>query len=111
CLGASSTCSWRELVHHEQVELAPKHTMIAPLRLLEPVQVCVEVLLLEPRGAVDALEHLAALIAAPVRAGGVKQLEMLDVRGVRHVRTTTQVDKRTVGVGRNNLVGAQLGQP
>ena len=56
------------------------------LRLLDAVQVGVEVLLLEEGGAVDALQHLAARVAAPVRAGGVQQLEVLERDGVGDVR-------------------------
>ena len=48
------------------------------LRLLEPVQVGVEVFLLEPGRAVDALQHLPLLVAPPVRAGAVQQLEVLE---------------------------------
>ena len=59
----------------EQVELAPDLAMVALLGFLEPMQVLVELLLVRPRRAVDALKHLVARIAAPVRAGHLHELE------------------------------------
>ena len=84
--------------------------MVALLRLLDAVQVRVELFLLEERRAVDALQHLALLVAAPVGAGRVQQLEVLEARRVRHVRAAAQVDERPVGVGRDDLVVAELGE-
>jgi hypothetical protein len=51
--------------------------VIAALRFLDAMQIRVEIFLLEPRRAVDALQHLPLLIAPPIRPGGVQQLEML----------------------------------
>src|SRR5207244_6053480 len=71
------------------------------LRLLEPPQMLVELLLREPRGAVDALEHRVALVAPPVGAGGREQLEVLHVRGRRHVRPAAEVDEVALPVERD----------
>jgi hypothetical protein len=49
--------------------------MVALLRLLKQRQVRLEVLLVAPRRAVDALEHRVLLVAAPVRAGHAHQFE------------------------------------
>ena len=89
----------------EKVERATDHPMVAPLGFLHPVQVGVELFLLEEGGGVDALQHLPLLVAAPVGAGGVQQLEVLEVRRVRDVRPPAEVDERPVGVGRDDLVG------
>ena len=43
--------------------------MVALARLLEALQVLLEVLAVQERGAVDAGQHLARLVAAPVGAG------------------------------------------
>ena len=51
----------------EQVELAAQLAMVALLGLLEPVEVGVERFLGLPGGAVDPLELLVLLVAAPVR--------------------------------------------
>ena len=96
------------LLNREQVLLLADDAMVALLRLFEPAQVALEILLAEPRGAVDALQHLAALVAAPICAGGVQQLEVLDAAGARHMGTTAQVHERPVGVNRNDFVLAQV---
>ena len=51
----------------EQVEVAAELAVVAALGLLDPVQVLLERLLGLPGGAVDALELLVLLVAAPVR--------------------------------------------
>jgi hypothetical protein len=85
-----------------EIELLREMTMIAALRFLELKQMRVEIFLLPERRRVDALEHLPMLVAAPVGAGGVQQLEVFQVRRVRNVRASAQVDERTVGVGRDD---------
>ena len=49
--------------------------MVALLGLFEPLQVRLELLLAEEGGAVDALQHLVLLVAAPVGAGHRGELE------------------------------------
>ena len=66
-------------VEGEEVELAADLAVIPLLRLLHAPQVLVELLLRLPGGAVDALEHRARLVAAPVRAGGVEELERAEL--------------------------------
>jgi hypothetical protein len=85
--------------------------VIAPLRLLETMQVLLEVFLLPERRGVNALEHLPMLVAPPVRAGGVQQLEVLEIRRVGEVRPPAQVYERTVGVGRDDLVVGEFAEP
>ena len=99
------------LLNRKQIELLAQHTMVALLGLLEPAQVAVEVILGEPGRAVDALQHLAALVAAPVRAGRVQQLEVLDPPGARHVRPAAQVHERAVGIDGDHLVGTEVVDP
>ena len=64
----------------EQVELDAELAVIALGGLLEAVQVLLEVRLRRPRGAVDALELRALLVAAPVGAGDPHELEVAEVR-------------------------------
>ncbi len=101
----------RERMEHEEVEFLAQAAVVALPRLLQPVEMGLELVLLEERGAVDALQHLPARIAPPVRAGGVEQLEVLEPPGAGHVRTAAQVGERPVGVGRDDLVVAQLADP
>ena len=68
----------RELAEHEQVELAAELAVVARARLLEALEVLLEVLLREEGGAVDAGEHLAVGVAAPVGARDARELERLD---------------------------------
>ena len=65
------------------LQLLAEHAVIAFLRLFELVQVGVEVLLVEERGAVEPLQLLAAGVVLPVGAGDAEQLERADLAGVR----------------------------
>ena len=62
-----------DLVEAEEVELLAELAVVALLGLLDALEVGVEVLLREPRGAVDALEHRAVGVAAPVGAGDLQR--------------------------------------
>src|SRR5208283_3355852 len=79
--------------------------MIALLRLLDLVQVLVEVLPGEERGAVDTLELRVSLIAEPVGASDVEQLEGLNPPGGRDVRPTAEVGEFASLVDGDLLVG------
>ena len=67
-----------ELLDAEQIELLAELAVVALLGLFEPLEVFVQILLREERGAVDALQLLVVLVALPVRAGDGEQLERLD---------------------------------
>ena len=58
----------------------------------------VEVLLVEERGAVEALQHLAVGLALPVGAGDGEQLERADLAGVGNVRAAAQVDELALAI-------------
>ena len=75
----------------EQVELRTELAVIARARLLEPLEVRVEVRLRVERGAVDAGQLRVVLVAAPVRAGERGQLERLDRLRVLQVRAAAEV--------------------
>ncbi len=94
-----------------QIELLGEHPMVAPLRFLDLMQVGLEVLLLPEGGGVDALEHLPVLIATPVRARRMQQLEIPEVRSVGDVRPSAEIDERTVRIGRYDLIVGELAQP
>src|SRR5690606_24220873 len=95
-------------VHAKDAELPAELPVIPALRLLEALQVLLQVLLREPRRSVDPLEHLAALVAPPVRARRGEQLEVLDAARVGYVRTTAEVDEGSVAIDRDDLVIAEL---
>jgi hypothetical protein len=73
----------------KQPQLASQLAVVAPLCLLQTVQVVVQLLLGEKRRAVDAREHLVAFVAAPIRACQREQLEVLYLARVLEVRTAT----------------------
>ena len=82
--------------------------MVALLGLLDLREVGVEVLLVEERGAVDALEHLAVGLAFPVGAGDREQLERPDLAGVGDMRPAAEVDELALAVEAQDAVLVQL---
>ena len=88
----------------EQTEILADAPVVALLGFFEAVQVFLEILVVEPRGAVDALEHLVAGIAAPIGARHLHQLEGLQLAGGGHVRTAAQVEPLALPVQRDVLV-------
>jgi hypothetical protein len=84
------------LVDAEELELSAEHAVIAAFDLLESGEIGVELLLVGPDGAVDALQLRIALIAPPVRAGDRQQLERPDVAGPRHVRALAEIHEAVV---------------
>ena len=91
-----------------EVEVAPELAVVAALGLLEAVQVLLERLLGLPGGAVDALELLVLLVAAPVRRRGAHQLERRDPLGGRQVRAAAQVAPRHLAVAADVVVDGEL---
>jgi hypothetical protein len=58
-----------DLLYGEEVELLAEDAVVSGLDLFEVLEVGVEVLGVEERGAVDALQLLVVLVAEPVGAG------------------------------------------
>jgi hypothetical protein len=79
------------IIDGEQPELRAEEPVVALLRLFELVEVLVELLLVEERGAVDALEFVGAHVAVPVRLRHAHHLEPLDPPGRRDMRAHAQV--------------------
>ena len=63
----------------EQVHLAAQLAVVALGGFLQPQQMRVELLLVEPGGAIDAAEHGVLLVAAPIGPRNPRQLERLRV--------------------------------
>ena len=78
----------------EQVELRAEPAVVALARLLEPLEVRVEVRLRVERGAVDPRQLRVVLVAAPVGAREAGQLERLDRLRVLQVRAAAEVGER-----------------
>ncbi len=94
----------------EQLELAPELAVVAPLRLLEPLEVAVELRLRRERDPVDPLQHLAVLVAAPVRAGRTEELHGLDPPGGRQMRSPAHILEPVLAVDAHRVVGDPLQQ-
>ena len=92
----------------EQVQLAAQPAMVALLGLLDLGDVCLQVLLVEERSAVDALEHRAVGAAFPVGTGDREQLERADLAGVRDVRPAAQVDELALAIEAQDAELVQL---
>ncbi len=88
----------------EEVERRAEAAVVALFRLLEHVQVGLLVLLLRPGRAVDALEHLVPVVAAPVGARDLHELEDLELAGGGDVGPAAQVDEVALAVEADVLV-------
>ena len=84
----------------EQVHVLADAAMVALGGLLQPDEMLVELLLVEPRRAVDAAEHRIGLVAAPISPRHARQLERLRVElaGRGQVRPAAQVHPRRVAL-------------
>ncbi len=89
----------------EEVEVAAESAVVPRARLLQPLEMGVEVGLRVERGAVDPRQLGVLLVAAPVRAGEARQLERLDRGGVLQVRAAAEVGEVALGVERDRALG------
>src|SRR5262249_47085605 len=91
-LGVPEHRAWRLLLEVEEIHLAAELAVVALLRLLQPVQVVLELVLRRPRRAIDALEHRLVGIPAPISARDLLQLERLAYLARRgHVRAAAEI--------------------
>ena len=80
------------LVDREQVEVLAELAVVALLGLFQTVEVLLELLLAPERGPVDARQHPVPLVAAPVGAGHVEELERADLPGGLDVGAAAESD-------------------
>jgi hypothetical protein len=95
----------RQLLDGKQIELLTQHAMVALPGLFLLVQKIVEIFLREKRGPVNALQLRVLLVAQPVGAGNVQQLERFDLPGRRDVRAAAEIQKLAGLVNRNLFLG------
>ncbi len=88
----------RHVVQVEEVELDAEPAVVAPLRLLDPFEVRVEVGARVERGPVDPGQLLVVLVAAPVRTGQAGELHRLDRLRVLEMRPPAEVGEVALGV-------------
>src|SRR4051794_33590316 len=89
----------------EEVELRPEPAVVALLRLLQALQMEVEIGLRVEGRAVDAGQLRVLLVTAPVRAGEAGQLERLDRPRVLEMRAAAEVGEVALRVERDRLLG------
>ena len=97
------------LVDVKQVQFAAQLAVVTLFRLLQHVQVLLQLVLGGPSRAVDALQHLVAMIAAPIGASDLHQLEVLELAGAGHVRAAAQILKRPFAVERHVFIARNTG--
>ena len=93
----------------EQIELDAELAVVALLGFFEAMQVGGEGLVVLPRRAVDALQHRLRLVAPPVRAGDLLQLEAAEPTRRGYVRAATEVDEAVgVAVGAHHVAAGHF---
>ena len=96
----------------EQAHLAAEAAVVALLRLLQHMEIGVELLLVRPAGAVDALQLRVLRIAAPIGAGQLRQLEGLAELARRgQMRARAHVEPVALAVDGDLLVLRDLADP
>jgi len=83
--------------------------VVALLGFFQPGQVLLQLFLGGPGRAVHALQHLVAVIATPVGARHLHQLEVLELAGAGHVRATAQVFEVALAVKADVFVAGNAG--
>src|SRR5205823_7770233 len=78
--------------------------VVARARLVELLEVILQLFLVGPRGAVDALQHGVALVAAPVRARHREQLEGAEPAGGGDVRPAAEIEPLALPIDGERLV-------
>src|SRR5260370_37865273 len=96
-----------QILNAEQIELLPQHPMITFLSLLQRGEILVQLLLVEKRRAIDALELLVLLIAEPVSPGYVQQFKCLNSAGGGHMGSSAKVHKLPVAISRDGFAGSR----
>ena len=93
----------------EQVHVLADTAVVAALGFFQLVEVGLQLLGVAPGSAVDARQHGVAVIAAPIRAGDLHQLEGgADVAGGAHVRAAAEIDPVALAVEGDDLVRGEI---
>ena len=103
-LGVPEDGAGRVLVDVEQIQLLAKPAVVALFGFLHALDVGVQLFLVGPGGAVDALQLLVFRIAAPVGACQLGELEGLEKARVGHVRAAAHVHVFLVVVQAHRLL-------
>ena len=92
----------------KELKLTAKLVVVALEGFFLLLQICVHFILRGICDTVDALEHLVLLVALPVSAGALRQLERLDSTCAEEVRSCAKVGKFTLAVEADNSILGEL---
>ena len=96
------------LVQAEEIQFSAEFSVVALCRLLQHVQVGIEFFLLLKRRAIDALQHLILLTAAPVCTCDTLQLKCLDLAGRDDMGACAEVGELALRIKGDHLVLWQI---
>src|SRR5262249_4099182 len=88
----------------KEPELLAELAVIARFRFFDAPDVVLQILLIGPRRAVDALQHRVLFVAAPVSSGDRQKLERAEFTGRRHVRTAAEIEPLALAIDGQRLV-------
>ena len=96
------------LMQAEEIQFSAEFSVVALCRLLQHVQVGIKFFLLLKRRAIDALQHLVLLTAAPVCACDTLQLKCLDLAGRDDMGACAEVGELALRIEGDHLVLGQI---
>ena len=96
-------------VNVEEIKLSAQLAVVSLFSFFKQRQILLQFIFGSPSRAVNALQLLVVLIASPVRARHLHELEVLELACTGHVRATAQVFKRPLAVKANFLVSRNTG--
>ena len=96
------------LVQAEEIQFSAEFSVVALCRLLQHVQVGIKFFLLLKRRAIDALQHLILLTAAPVCTCDTLQLKCLDLAGRDDMGACAEVCELALRIEGDHLVLWQI---
>src|SRR5205823_688722 len=95
----------RDLLQMEEIELHAELAVVPLARLLEALEMSVEIGLRVEGGPVDAGQLSVLLVPPPVRAGQAGELERLDRLGVLQVWAAAEIGEVALGIQRDVALG------
>ena len=108
-LGVPEHGTWRMLVDVEQIQLAAQLAVVALFGFFQAEQIVLQLILGRPGRAVDALQHFIAVVAAPVSASHLHQLEVLELASAGHVGAAAQIFKSAFAVQAHVFIAGDAG--
>ena len=103
-LGMPKHGAWRVFIDVEQIQLAPKFSVVTLFSLFQPNKVLLQVIFAGPGCAINALQHFIAVVAAPIGTGNLHELEMFEFARTRNMGATAKVFEIALAVQAHILI-------